>query len=728
MSSRKLSQSNLRQRRRRLTSRRRLSLESLEHRRLLATVNWDGGPSGLGSLWSDPENWVGDAVPGAADDVVIGAEFSSATIEIGTPTTINSISSHAPLILFDSPLSVQSLTLESTLTTQISSELIIGGGQATGSGSIINHGSIRAQATSFLVGIENRGTLKTYNNVSITGVLTTTESSVITIPAYDSLVTNGLYVTENFTNHGVIELTSEATANYNSALLVGGGSGQFTNSPTGTLRAATGTTPGGRFLYASVVNLGAIDVQESLNIGSGPSTILLDEGSLQVASGKQVILGGTTTYDGTAVTGSGTVVINGVLNLNQDLVMTTTGPAYTFNSATINGPGRWINEREIILNATLLNSPVENRGTLKTYNNVSITGSLTTTESSVITIPAYDSLVTNGLYVTENFTNHGVIELTSEASVGFNSALLVGGGSGQFTNSPTGTLRAATGTTPGGRFLYASVVNQGTLQVQASLYITESVFQTALVHTGTIIVESDAVLNIPNGIELNDFATVSLATNATLNVSRLYGNLQNSPAFSGDGRIVVSSQIEVFSEDRGANRIGYTNNSSLGNLKISGSVQLLDVSDNANSSLPEALYAETLILGLNSTFNLNGYKVYVRNLVDQGGTVLNGQIEVVPLLLSNSSILENQPVNSLVGRFSHFDANLSPEMQYELIGGDISAFKIVNGRLLSNVAFDFETKSRKVVIPACLYQNEGPMTTFLRSTYLGKVAKPETGG
>ncbi|MFN7844042.1 MAG: hypothetical protein ACK5N9_20175, partial [Pirellula sp.] len=362
----------------------------------------------------------------------------------------------------------------------------------------------------------------------------------------------------------------------------------------------------------------------------------------------------------------------------QSTLTTNTSSELIIGGGQVAGLGSIVNEGSITAHATSFLVGIENRGTLKTFNNVSITGALTTTPSSVITIPANDSVVANGLYVTENFTNHGLIELTSEASVNFQSALLVGGGSGLFTNAPTGTLRAMTGTNPGGRYLYASVVNQGTLQVQASLDITDSTYQTALVHIGTIVVESDAVLNIPNGIEINDLGTVSLATNASLNVSRLYGNLQTSPAFSGGGRIVVSSQIEVFSDDRGANQIGFTNNSSLGALEISGSVQLLDVSDNANGSLPEALYADTLILGLNSTLDLNGYKVYVRSFVDQGGAVLNGQIEVVPLLLSKTSILENQPVNSLIGRFSHFDASLSPEMQYELIGGDNSAFQIIN--------------------------------------------------
>jgi hypothetical protein len=398
MSSHELSQSNLRQRRRRLTSRRRLSLESLEHRRLLATINWDGGPSGLGSLWSDPENWVGDAVPGAADDVVIGAEFSSATIEIRTPTTVNSISSHAPLILFDSPLSVQSLTLQSTLTTQISSELIVGGGQATGSGSIINHGSITAQATSFLVGIENRGTLKTYSKVTTNGQLKTTASSLITIPAQDTEVTDSLHVAENFTNSGLIELSSLATAV-------------------------------------------------------------------------------------------------------------------------------------------------------------------------------------------------------------FHSVLTIGNGARVLTNSQTGSLRCTTGTTSGSRTLYDSTANQGTSQVQSYPNITDPVYQMGLVHSGAIVVESNAVLSVPCGAEINDPGMVSLASNDTLNFSRLSGNLQDSPEIPGDGRIVVSSQIEVFSDDRRANQIGFTNNSSLGNLEVSWSVQLLDASDNSNGSLPEDLYAETLSLGLRSTPN-----------------------------------------------------------------------------------------------------------------------------
>ena len=46
-------------------------IESLESRTLLSTISWDGGPSGLGTDFTDPLNWVGDTLPTAADIALI---------------------------------------------------------------------------------------------------------------------------------------------------------------------------------------------------------------------------------------------------------------------------------------------------------------------------------------------------------------------------------------------------------------------------------------------------------------------------------------------------------------------------------------------------------------------------------------------------------------------------------------------------------------------------------
>jgi hypothetical protein len=57
-------------------------LESLEIRAVPATIAWDGGPTGQGTNWLDPVNWVGDALPGTTDDAVID------TAGTGQPATV----------------------------------------------------------------------------------------------------------------------------------------------------------------------------------------------------------------------------------------------------------------------------------------------------------------------------------------------------------------------------------------------------------------------------------------------------------------------------------------------------------------------------------------------------------------------------------------------------------------------------------------------------------------
>ena len=56
--------------------------ESLEPRRLLATINWDGG--GDGTSWHDDANWEGDLLPGPLDHVVINRIASDPTIVFST--------------------------------------------------------------------------------------------------------------------------------------------------------------------------------------------------------------------------------------------------------------------------------------------------------------------------------------------------------------------------------------------------------------------------------------------------------------------------------------------------------------------------------------------------------------------------------------------------------------------------------------------------------------------
>ncbi|MFK8113075.1 MAG: dockerin type I domain-containing protein [Rubripirellula sp.] len=65
---------------------RRLRLESLESRRVLASVLWDGGGDGVS--WLDPGNWENDAIPGELDDAIV---TNSQQVRISQDITLNSI-------------------------------------------------------------------------------------------------------------------------------------------------------------------------------------------------------------------------------------------------------------------------------------------------------------------------------------------------------------------------------------------------------------------------------------------------------------------------------------------------------------------------------------------------------------------------------------------------------------------------------------------------------------
>ena len=73
------------------TQSRRFAIEPLESRCLLS-VTWTGG-GGSDHSWSNAANW-GGKVPGAADDVTIGA---GATVECSLRTTIGTLTNRGTL-------------------------------------------------------------------------------------------------------------------------------------------------------------------------------------------------------------------------------------------------------------------------------------------------------------------------------------------------------------------------------------------------------------------------------------------------------------------------------------------------------------------------------------------------------------------------------------------------------------------------------------------------------
>ena len=63
-------------------------------------VQWDGGQSGTGTDWNDPTDWVGDAVPGPNDVVVINAPAGVTVNYSGGTDAIYSLRSFQPVHAF----------------------------------------------------------------------------------------------------------------------------------------------------------------------------------------------------------------------------------------------------------------------------------------------------------------------------------------------------------------------------------------------------------------------------------------------------------------------------------------------------------------------------------------------------------------------------------------------------------------------------------------------------
>jgi len=114
--------------------RRRPIVETLEDRRLLATIVWDGG--GVENDWNDAANWydetndVNDVKPGPGDDAEIRAGFANETIESDASETIRSVISDADLAVTGGSFEITSG--DST----VNGDLALSGGTLTGDGNV----------------------------------------------------------------------------------------------------------------------------------------------------------------------------------------------------------------------------------------------------------------------------------------------------------------------------------------------------------------------------------------------------------------------------------------------------------------------------------------------------------------------------------------------------------------------------------------------------------------
>src|SRR5207249_8544097 len=127
----------------------------------------------------------------------------------------------------------------------------------------------------------------------------------------------------------------------------------------------------------------------------------------------------------------------------------------------------------LVLSSDTINAPLANQGTLVVQNTSAVTGSLTTTASSMLRVQA-GYCFGSSLTVANGFTNQGTIELTNSGGCGTPATLNVT--SGTLTNAASGTISALTGDERRGE-INAQPDNQAKILVNQGLSFDNSARQ-----------------------------------------------------------------------------------------------------------------------------------------------------------------------------------------------------------------------------------------------------------
>ncbi|MFH1549477.1 MAG: hypothetical protein ABIH04_02850 [Planctomycetota bacterium] len=166
---------------------------------------------------------------------------------------------------------------------------------------------------------------------------------------------------------------------------------------------------------------------------------------------------------------------------------------------------------------------------------------------------------------------------------------------------------------------------------------------------GSMTLENGAEFSAVPGTTIH--MTGSIFDNQSISSSEVSGLWKTTFIF--EGGIEDIDTFEIAGMDYGTDGIGFSDNFALGGLMLGGVdvgyVQLVENNDNGNRSGPagydEALYLRSLTINSGSTLDLNGYHLYTLCYTDNGGTVLNGEINVIPepstifLMIGSASVL-----------------------------------------------------------------------------------------
>lgn len=503
--------------------------EALESRVLLSAVMWTG--SAGDNNWSTPNNWSGDAVPGASADVTIPG---GVTINYTADSTasVNSITSGAGdtlAISNDGDISVAGNASLVNLSVSGRAEFDIDG-TATVSGSLTISGAGGIVGGSGTLSLPSGATFTATGNCSL-NLTTFNDAATSMVSSTSSL---GLSSTTTINNSGTFTL--QASFSYNE--------GTFNNSGTLNASSTTSQTVSAEFNNSGTVNVtsGDLVLNNSASGGGGTET-----GAFNVSAGAELDFnsdGGTFILNpGTSFTGPGQVDwINEFDTITMNINLTFSNLTL---SASLGGTGTLTITNSL---AWMDDSYISNTVDIASGATLSITGTSSPTvattgvinDAGATTLTAFTG--ESSLGVDGTFNNSGAFDDESDGSIN---------GGGAFNNS--GTFTKSTGVS---QLIETPMNNSGTVNSNSG----DLVLYAGGTETGTF--------NASAGNELDFSCSVDGAT-YTLNAGTAFdgpGTFGIIPSFVN---VVLNTGITVQNLDFTASYGGITGT---GSLSIAGTM------------------------------------------------------------------------------------------------------------------------------------------------------------
>ena len=461
------------------------------------TNTWSG--EGANTNWNTVGNWSLNAVPTAANDVVIPTGF---TVNLNVATAVKSI-----VVQGSSTLNINgnlSFTNASSFAAKVTvnwaNSSLIGGGTLTNNGTI----NVTTAGSKYI-----SGATKLVNNGTITFPIS------CYFYLYDTSILDN-------TASGIIDFKSDAIITYS-------GSDAHNLNNSGLIKKTAGD--GNSQIQAFLTNTGTISVESgTLTLNSKLKTF--NGGIYNVTTGKELVLSAIINVSNTL-----TGVLNGYMNWTDNIAVATTA---TFNFTGTKGVN-W-SSGSLIGGGNLTSlSPIS----LDSASSKYISAATTLTNKSTITFPVACYFY---LYDTSKLDNttSGIIDFKSDAIITYS-------GSAAHNLNNAGLIKKTAGV--GNAQIQAFLNNTGTISSESGILTLngkEKTFTGGIYNVtagnelvlATQINVSSSLKGLLNGaMKWTD--NVAVASTATCNFTGTKGLLWNSGSLIGGGNLESLSPISI---------------------------------------------------------------------------------------------------------------------------------------------------------------------------------------